>query len=71
MIRASVPADWKTGDKTGRSGTGAVNDVAVIRPPTGGPLFLAIYTENPKESEDARDDLVAAVAKIAIEALSK
>ena len=71
MIRASVPADWKTGHKTGRSGTGAVNDVAVIRPPTGGPLFLAIYTENPKESEDARDDLVAAVAKIAIEALSK
>jgi beta-lactamase class A len=71
MIRASVPEDWKTGDKTGRSGTGAVNDIAVIRPPTGGPLFLAIYTENPNDTEEARDALVATVAKIAIEALSK
>jgi beta-lactamase class A len=71
MIRASVPADWKVGDKTGRSGNGASNDIAILRPPTGGPIFLAIYVNAPNESSDGRDALVAEVAKIAIELLKK
>jgi beta-lactamase class A len=71
MIRASVPADWKVGDKTGRSGNGASNDVAILRPPTGGPIFLAIYVNAPNESSDGRDTLVAEAAKIAMELLKK
>ena len=71
MIRASVPADWKVGDKTGRSGNGATNDIAIIRPAAAGPLFLAIYVYAPNESSDGRDTLVAEVAKAAIEALDK
>lgn len=71
MIRASIPADWKAGDKTGRSGDGATNDIAVLRPPNGGPIFLAIYTVDPKEAQEARDGLVAEVAKAAIDALKK
>ena len=71
MIRASIAADWKVGDKTGRSGDGATNDIAVLRPPAGGPIFLAIYTVDPVEPQDARDQLVAEVAKTAIEALKK
>jgi beta-lactamase class A len=71
MIRASVPADWKAGDKTGRSGDGATNDIAIVRPPAGGPIFLAIYTVDPSESQEARDQLVADVAKLAIAALKK
>jgi beta-lactamase class A len=71
MIRASIPADWKAGDKTGRSGDGATNDIAVLRPPNGGPIFLAIYTVDPAEPQDARDQLVAKVAKTAVEMLEK
>jgi beta-lactamase class A len=71
MIRASIPADWKVGDKTGRSGDGATNDIAVLRPPVGGPIFLAIYTVDPAEPQDARDQMVAEVAKLAIDALMK
>jgi beta-lactamase class A len=71
MIRAGIPADWKAGDKTGRSGDGATNDIAVVRPPSGGPIFLAIYTVDPAEPQDARDQLVAEVAKAAIAALKK
>lgn len=71
MIRASIPADWKVGDKTGRSGDGATNDIAVLRPPGGGPIFLAIYTVDPAEPQDVRDQLVAEVAKAAIDALRK
>jgi beta-lactamase class A len=71
MIRAGIPSDWKAGDKTGRSGEGATNDIAVLRPPGGGPIFIAIYTVDPAEPQDARDQLVAEVAKAAIDALRK
>jgi beta-lactamase class A len=71
MIRAAVPADWQVGDKTGRSGDGATNDIAVVRPPSGGPVFIAIYTVAPGESSEGRDKLVAEVAKTAIALLAK
>jgi beta-lactamase class A len=71
MIRAALPADWQVGDKTGRSGDGATNDIAVIRPPSGGPVFIAIYTVAPGESSEGRDKLVAEVAKTAIALLAK
>lgn len=71
MIRARVPADWRVGDKTGRSGNGASNDIAILRPPTGGPIFLAIYVNSPSESSDGRDILVAEAAKVALDLLKK
>jgi beta-lactamase class A len=71
MIRAAIPADWKAGDKTGRSGDGATNDIAVVRPPKGGPVFIAIYSVAPGESSEGRDNLVAEAAKTAIELLAK
>ncbi len=71
MIRAALPSDWQVGDKTGRSGDGATNDIAIVRPPSGGPIFLAIYTVDPSETQEARNKLVAEVAKLAIDALKK
>jgi beta-lactamase class A len=71
MIRAGIPADWKVGDKTGRSGDGATNDIAVLRPPSGGPIFLAIYTVDSADSQEARNRLVAEVAKATLGALKK
>ena len=71
MIRASIPSGWRVGDKTGRSGKGATNDIAVLYPPNGGPVFMAIYTVAPNESSEGREKLVAEVARIALEALGK
>ena len=71
LIRASLPADWKAGDKTGRSGKGATNDIAILRPPSGGPVFLAIYTIDPAGSSEEREKLVADAAKAALDALGK
>jgi beta-lactamase class A len=71
MIRAALPTDWQVGDKTGRSGDGATNDIAIVRPPAGGPIFLAIYTVDRSETQEARNKLVAEVAKVAIDALKK
>jgi beta-lactamase class A len=71
LIRASAPADWKIGDKTGRGGKGATNDIAILRPPPGGPVFLAIYTIDPAASSEERERLVADTAKAALDALGK
>jgi beta-lactamase class A len=71
MIRASVPVGWRVGDKTGRSGNGANNDIAIVQPPTGGPIFLAIYVAAPDASPEARDNAVAEAAKVAIAALTQ
>lgn len=71
MIRAVVPAAWRVGDKTGRSGKGATNDIAILRPPTGGPFFIAIYVNAPSQSSADADALVGEAAKIALELLKK
>ncbi len=59
LIRAGVPKDWRVGDKTGRSGQGATNDVAVLYPPNGARIFIAIYATAPSLSDEKRSELVA------------
>ena len=71
MIRASVPGGWRVGDKTGRSGNGANNDIGIVQPPTGGPIFLAIDVAAPDASPEARDNVVAEAAKVPIAALTR
>lgn len=69
MIRAGVPNDWKVGDKTGRSGDGATNDIAIARPPVDGPVFISVYVVDKDDSQEARDNLVAAITRIAVASL--
>jgi len=68
-IRAAVPADWAVADKTGTGDYGTANDIAVIWPPGKQPIVLAIYVTLEKKNAPARDDLVAAAARIALAAL--
>jgi beta-lactamase class A len=68
LIRAGVPKDWQVGDKTGRSGDGEVNDVAVIYRPDGTQLFFSIYSTAPSLTEEKRSELVASVARSLVEA---
>lgn len=67
LIRAGVPKDWPVGDKTGRSGNGAINDIAILRPRNGPPMLLCIYSTGAKsessEQEKAIADLAAEVIK--------
>jgi len=69
MIRAGVPPKWKVGDKTGRCGNGATNDVAILRPPDRAPILVAIYTIGSSAPSNARDTVVANVVKSVSEAL--
>jgi beta-lactamase class A len=61
-IRAGVPAGWTVGDKTGTSDSGG-NDVAILWPPHGAPIVLAVYFAEVHASDAQRDAAIAAVAR--------
>jgi beta-lactamase class A len=71
MIRAGVPKTWTVGDKTGRCGNGATNDVAVIRPPDRAPIFVAIYSIGSTASADDRAGILAEAARVIVESLPR
>ena len=67
LIRAGVPSTWKVGDKTGRSAHGALNDVAILHPPGGQPIFLAIYSIGSEDRPEEGEAALAEVARIVAE----
>lgn len=67
LIRAGVPKEWRVGDKTGRSGKGQTNDVAVLYPPNGARLFAAIYVTAPSVPDEKRSEIVANVGRAVVE----
>ncbi|MDM0055418.1 class A beta-lactamase [Variovorax fucosicus] len=69
-IRAGVPAAWAVADKTGSGDYGSVNDLGVAWPPAGAPLVLAIYFTQEIQDSPMRNDVLAAAARIAAEALA-
>jgi beta-lactamase class A len=71
MIRAGVPKTWTVGDKTGRCGNGATNDVAIIRPPASAPIMVAIYSMGSASSAEDRTAIVAEAARAVVESLSR
>jgi beta-lactamase class A len=70
MIRAGVPKTWTVGDKTGRCGNGATNDVAILRPGGRAPVVLAIYSIGSTSPADYRAAIVAEAARVAVDFLS-
>jgi len=69
LVRAGAPKYWQVGDKTGRSGQGEVNDVAVLYPPNGARLFIAIYTMSPSLADEKRSEVIANVTREIVNAL--
>lgn len=66
-IKAGVPADWKIGDKTGSGHYGSASDVAVLWPPQRAPVIVAIYTTQHDQGAKARNDVIAAAARIVVD----
>jgi beta-lactamase class A len=71
MIRAGLPDDWRIGDKTGRGGDGATNDIAILRPPGRAPILLAVYSVGSTAPSVERQAAVAEVAKVVAEIFQK
>jgi len=63
-LRASLPAGWQIGDKTGSGGHGTANDIAVITPPGRQPILVAVYFTESALSGDARDAVIADVGRV-------
>lgn len=63
-LRAGLPPAWRVGDKTGNSGQGAVNDIAIAWPSGRAPILIASYLDAPGLSADAADAIHAGVGRI-------
>lgn len=61
LLRAKLPAGWRIADRSGAGGHGTRGVIAVVRPPTGAPLVVAIYMDGRKHDLKTRD---AAIAEI-------
>ena len=66
-IKAGIPASWTIGDKTGGGHYGTANDIAVLWPPHRSPVILAIYTTRHQQTATARNELIAAAARVVID----
>lgn len=66
-LRGGVPADWRAGDKTGTSGEGYFNDIAILWPPNRAPIAVACYLDapglDPKRANAAHAAVGALVAR--------
>jgi beta-lactamase class A len=71
LIRAGVPAGWRVGDKTGSGRYGTRNDVAVLWPPDGAPIVLAIFSSRATPDAEHDDALLARATTVALEALGR
>lgn len=64
-LRAGFAAGWRAGDKTGTSGTGIANDIAIAWVPGRGPLLVSAYLDAPALDAAGRDAALAEVGAIA------
>ena len=69
-IPGALPPGWTLAHKTGTSGNGAVHDVAVLFPPKGDPIYLCVFTDGRRKSDEAHEAAIAEVAKLVIKSLS-
>lgn len=69
LVRAGVPAGWTVGDKTGAGGYGTRNDLAVLWPPEGAPIVLAVMSSRDAEDAAYDDALIARATRVVVGAL--
>ncbi|MBN3834792.1 PEN family class A beta-lactamase, Bcc-type [Burkholderia sp. Ac-20344] len=67
-IRAGVPTGWTVGDKTGTGDYGTTNDAGVVWPPSRAPIAVAVYYTQARADARAKDDVIASVARIVVQA---
>ena len=67
---AAACAGWRIADKAGTGGYGTTTDVAVLWPPSRGPIVMAVSFTQPQAAAAARADVVASAARIVAGALT-
>lgn len=69
-VRAGLPHGWTVADKTGTGDYGRAGDVAIVWPPRGAPLVLAIMSDRPGCTTAPDSTLIAATAKLLASSLT-
>lgn len=69
LVRAGVPSGWAVADRSGGAAYGSRHDLAVVWPPSGAALVLAVMTSRRGQDDEGRDALVAEAAGAAVDAL--
>ncbi|WP_182084258.1 class A beta-lactamase [Aureimonas sp. ME7] len=62
-LRAGVPKSWAVGDKTGSGGNGSANILAVLYPPGGRPIVVALYFTGSQAPMDAKNEAMKRIAQ--------
>jgi beta-lactamase class A len=70
LLRASLPEDWKIGDRTGAGGHGSRSVVAVIWPPNRKAVVAAIYLTETEASMEERNQAIAEIGSVLVKALT-
>ncbi|MFI6866031.1 class A beta-lactamase [Nocardia sp. NPDC050406] len=66
-IRAGLPSEWRTGDKTGTGDYGSANDVAVTWPAgAAAPIVIAVLTTHAAAEAKPDSALVAEATKVVV-----
>lgn len=66
-IHAGLPQDWREGDKTGAwsdDRSGHANDLAIVWPPSGGPILAAAFINDATAPSSDRDAALADVGRL-------
>ena len=63
-IRAGLPKDWKSANKTGTGANGSTNDIAIVFPPRRKPFFMTVYYTESKLDMPKREAVLADVARV-------
>ena len=70
LIRAALPPGWQAGDKTGAGAYGTRNDIAIVYPPGGTPISIAILSSKADPDAAYDDALIADAARVVLTAAS-
>jgi beta-lactamase class A len=63
-LRAGLPDGWRAGDKTGTSGEGYYNDIAIVFPPARKPVLIAAYLDAPQAKPEQADQVHASIGRL-------
>ncbi len=68
-LRAGLPSNWVTGDKTGRNDRDAAGDIAISWPAPGTPIIVCAYTRGGTPTDAQFDAAFAGVGRLVASAL--
>ncbi len=71
LLRASLPEGWVIADRSGAGGYGTRGIIAILWPPAGKPVSVAIYITETEASFDERNKAIAGIGVAIVNAINK